>query len=237
MLTKKPAPSSTASRRSAKPACRSTRSRSSTARTGCRAASSRRSRTPASRMRSSAARRSSNGARSRTCSRTLRVLVNPLDDVSMARIVNVPPRGSARPASRSCARSRSSKACRCARPWARRRCNTEFGAKARKGLAELARVLETAQRAAGDGAHGPLKLILTGTNYLQHATGYGDAEDSTREGEHRRTRQRHRAASTKPRWRARRRRHTAAGRARGLYLQHVALLTSADTQGKGRPCA
>ncbi len=163
----------------------------------------------------------------------LRVLVNPLDDVSMARIVNVPPRGLGKAGIEKLRAIAFAEGMSLREVVAEPALHAEFGPKARKGLAALAEVLARAQQASAEGAHGPLRLILAGTGYLQHATSYGDAEDSTREeniAELVSDAVQHDQAPP-----------AAAGdgddgtAATGLagYLQHVALLTSADTEGQG----
>ena len=163
----------------------------------------------------------------------LRVLVNPLDDVSMGRIVNVPPRGLGKAGVEKLREVAFENGMSLREAVAETSLHGIFGPKARKGLAELARVLDSAQRAADQGAHPALKVILAGTGYLQHATSYGDAEDSTREENIAElvsdTVQYDKAPPA-----------AAVDEADGTpasglagYLQHVALLTSADTQGEG----
>ncbi len=164
----------------------------------------------------------------------LRVLVNPLDDVSMGRIVNVPPRGLGKAGIERLRQIATTEGMSLREVVGEASLHGEFGPKARKGLAELARTLDTAQQAASHGAHGALRVIIAGTNYLQHATSFGDAEDSTREENIAElvsdTVQYDKAPpvrvdadddGTMP--------------SDGLagYLQHVALLTSADTKGQG----
>jgi DNA helicase-2/ATP-dependent DNA helicase PcrA len=158
----------------------------------------------------------------------LRVLVNPLDDVSMARIVNVPPRGLGKAGLEKLRQAAFAAGMSLREAVDDPALHTELGAKAKKGLRELADVLERARAAATHGAHGALRVILEGTGYLQHATSFGDAEDSTRAeniaelvSDTVEFDQTH--AEEDP---------TATAGLAG-YLQHVALLTSADTQGEG----
>ncbi len=162
----------------------------------------------------------------------LRVLVNPLDDVSMARVANVPPRGLGKAGLEKLRELATTEGMSLREVVGETSLHGGFAAKARKGLAELAHVLERAQLAAAHGAHAALKVILAGTNYLQHATSYGDAEDSTREeniaelvSDAVMYDESPAAAATED----------DGAPATGLagYLQHVALLTSADTQGQG----
>jgi DNA helicase-2/ATP-dependent DNA helicase PcrA len=170
----------------------------------------------------------------------LRVLVNPLDDVSMGRIVNVPARGLGKAGVERLRQLAFDHGMSLREVVGEVPLHGEFGPKARKGLAELARTLDAAALAAAQGAHGALKVILAGTGYLKHATSFGDAEDSTREEniaelvsdtvEFDRVH-----GEPKP--------STVGGDADGAeetvgaglagYLQHVALLTSADRQGEG----
>jgi DNA helicase-2/ATP-dependent DNA helicase PcrA len=161
----------------------------------------------------------------------LRVLVNPLDDVSMARIVNVPPRGLGKAGLEKLRQIAATEGMSLREVVGETSLHGEFTGKARKGLAELAHVLERARLAAAHGAHGALKVILDGTGYLQHATTFGDAEDSTREENIKELVSDAVQFDVAP---------DVAGDdddvlAHGLagYLQHVALLTSADTQGEG----
>ncbi|MFY9344595.1 MAG: UvrD-helicase domain-containing protein [Planctomycetota bacterium] len=168
----------------------------------------------------------------------LRVLVNPLDDVSMGRIVNVPPRGLGKAGIEKLRQIAAAEGLSLRECVGETSLHGDFGPKARKGLAQLASVLESAKTVAGNGAHDPLRVILAGTNYLQHATSFGDAEDSTREENIAElvsdTVQYDKAPAGDvgsdaadgdddgP---------VAAGLAG--YLQHVALLTSADRAGEG----
>ncbi len=161
----------------------------------------------------------------------LRVLVNPLDDVSMGRIVNVPPRGLGKSGLEKLRSAAFAEGMSLREAVAEPSLHVELGTKAKKGLAELAKVLAAAQEASRLGAHPALKVVLEGTGYLKHATGFGDAEDSTREENiaelvsdtvefDDREEEGVEAPEDEP---------------RGLagYLQHVALLTSADTKGEG----
>ena len=165
----------------------------------------------------------------------LRVLGNPLDDVNMGRIVNVPPRGLGKAGVERLKQLAADHAMSLREVVAEAPLHGEFGPKARKGLADLARVLDTAAQAAQQGANSALRVILTGTGYLKHATSFGDAEDSTREEniaelvsdtvEFDRTHlgvQRTVGGDDE-----------AIGGGLAGYLQHVALLTSADRNGDG----
>lgn len=112
----------------------------------------------------------------------LRVLVNPLDDVAMERIVNVPPRGLGRQSLDKLKAAAAQQGLSLREAVAAPGLYQGLSAKAKKGLAQLAFVLETAQQAAAQsGAHAALAAILEGTEYLQFATGLGDPEDIARE--------------------------------------------------------
>ena len=170
----------------------------------------------------------------------LRVLVNPLDDVSMGRIVNVPPRGLGKAGIEKLRQIAFTEGMSLREVVGEASLHGEFGPKARKGLAELAKVLNAAQAVADKGAHAPLKIVLLGTDYVKHATSFGDAEDSTREENIAEL-----VSDTVQFDKGRADVTTRAvggdgdggddGPGDGLagYLQHVALLTSADTKGQG----
>ena len=158
----------------------------------------------------------------------LRVLVNPLDDVSMARIVNVPPRGIGKTSLERLRRAAFAEGMSLREVVGEPSLHAGLTAKGKKGIAALADALRRARDAAKYGAHAALRVILEGTGYVQHATGFGDAEDSTREDNIKELISDaiefdadHDDADEE----------TPTGLAG--YLQHVALLTSADTQGEG----
>ncbi|HZN37391.1 MAG TPA: UvrD-helicase domain-containing protein [Planctomycetota bacterium] len=161
----------------------------------------------------------------------LRVLVNPLDDVSMARVVNVPPRGLGKAGLERLRQIATTEGMSLREVVGETSLHGEFSGKARKGLAELAHVLERARLASSHGAHGALKVILDGTGYLQHATTFGDAEDSTREENIKELVSDAVQFDAAPDVEG----DDDDALSKGLagYLQHVALLTSADTQGEG----
>ncbi|MCK5944449.1 MAG: UvrD-helicase domain-containing protein, partial [Planctomycetes bacterium] len=161
----------------------------------------------------------------------LRVLINPLDDVSMARIVNVPPRGLGKVSLERLREAALQEGMSLREAVGEQSLHGILGKKAQRGLAELAEVLDKAQAAAEHGAHLALKVILEGTGYLRHATSYGDAEDSTREDNIAElvsdTVQFDAAPAVEE--------DEDGPAANGLpgYLQHVALLTSADRSDDG----
>ncbi len=112
----------------------------------------------------------------------LRVLVNPLDDVSMERIINVPLRGIGKQSVeklRQKGRAEGMSLRECVDEPALHR---DLPKKAQTALLQLAQTLEAARRAAQhNGAHGALAAILEGTDYLNFATSLGDPEDIARE--------------------------------------------------------
>ena len=111
----------------------------------------------------------------------LRVLINPLDEVSMSRIVNVPPRGLGKVSLEKLKAAAFVEGMSLREAVGERSLHGVLGKKAQKGLAELADVLERAEGASRFGAHAALKVVLEGTGYVRHATSFGDAEDSSRE--------------------------------------------------------
>ncbi|MBL9079346.1 MAG: UvrD-helicase domain-containing protein [Planctomycetes bacterium] len=157
----------------------------------------------------------------------LRVLVNPLDDVSMARIANVPPRGLGKVGLDKLRQGAFAEGLSLREAIAEPALHGALGAKAKKGLRELADVLDRAQAASAHGAHAALRVVLEGTGYLQHATSFGDAEDSTREENIAEL------VSDTVQFDAAERGDDEPEPGLAGYLQHVALLTSADTQGEG----
>jgi DNA helicase-2/ATP-dependent DNA helicase PcrA len=152
----------------------------------------------------------------------LRVLVNPLDDVSMERIVNVPPRGIGKSSLDKLKAAAAAAGMSLREGVADPALHAGLPAKAKKSLAQLGFVLETAQQAgAQQGAHGALKTILEGTEYLNYATGLGDPEDAAREENIQEL------VSDCVTF------DDEVGEGLAGYLQHVSLLTSADRAGEG----
>jgi len=152
----------------------------------------------------------------------LKVVVNPLDDVSMDRIVNVPSRGIGKTTKaklRQMARDREMSLVEAVRDQEVRQ---GFGGKPRRGLDQVASLFDGLMSQASELlASEALIRVLEATSYLDHATNLGDPSDVTRaeniqelvndtvsfEQSHD---------------------HGLAG-----YLQHVSLLTSADRQDFG----
>lgn len=167
----------------------------------------------------------------------LRVLANPLDEVSMRRIINVPPRGLGKVSLQKLQAAAFGEGMSLREAVSEPALHVSLSAKARKGLALLAETLDKAQAASQYGAHPALKIILDGTKYVAHATSFGDAEDSAREDNIAElvsdTVQFDAAPEVEPDGPG----DDGGEPANGLagYLQHVALLTSADQSDDG-PC-
>jgi DNA helicase-2/ATP-dependent DNA helicase PcrA len=154
----------------------------------------------------------------------LRAVVNPLDDVATGRILNVPARGIGKATAEKLRQLGFEQGMSLREVVEEPSLHAGFGPKVRKGLAELAATLQKARLA--DTAHGALRAIVEGTNYIAHATSFGDAEDSTREEN---------IAELVSDTVAFDDRERAEDELPGLagYLQHVALLTSADQKQAG----
>ncbi|MBK8100941.1 MAG: UvrD-helicase domain-containing protein [Planctomycetes bacterium] len=152
----------------------------------------------------------------------LRVLVNPLDDVSMERIINVPPRGFGKASLDKLKAAAAAAGMSLREAVAEPETHAGLPPKARKALLALAAVLHEA-KAAGQvlGVHGALKVILDGTDYLAYVAGIGDPEEGAREENIQELMSDVVQFDDK------------VGEGLAGYLQHVSLLTSADTQGEG----
>ncbi len=169
----------------------------------------------------------------------LRVLANPLDEVSMRRIVNVPPRGLGKISLEKLQAAAFGEGMSLREAVAEPSLHVSLSAKARKGLTLLSETLDRAQAAALYGAHAALKVILDGTKYLAHATSFGDAEDSAREDNIAElvsdTVQFDASPNVEPDEIASALDEGQPANGLAGYLQHVALLTSADLDEDG-PC-
>ncbi len=154
----------------------------------------------------------------------LRVLVNPLDDVSMERVINVPPRGIGKVSMQKLRNAAMGEGMSLFEAVLDPAMHGVVSAKARKELGKLAFTFETArQDAATSGAHAALKTILDGTDYLNFATGLGDPEDVAREENIQELMGDIATFDEK------------VGEGLSGYLQHVSLLTSADRSGDQGP--
>ncbi len=111
----------------------------------------------------------------------LRVTTNPLDDVSMERIINTPPRGigpTTLQALRARAAAEGMSLCEAVLDETVR---AEQKPKARGKLAELAAAIEAARVQAPTSARGALDAILAHTGYVEFACTLGDLADYSRE--------------------------------------------------------
>jgi len=162
----------------------------------------------------------------------LRVLANPVDEVSMRRIINVPPRGLGKISLEKLQAAAFAEGMSLREAVAEPTMHAMLSAKARKGLAALSETLDKAQAAAESGAHLALKVILEGTGYIRHATSFGDAEDSAREDNIAELVSDTVEFDAAPEVESPFEDDMPATGLAG-YLQHVALLTSADKDDDG----
>ena len=147
----------------------------------------------------------------------LRVLVNVLDDVSMERVINVPPRGIGKQTLGKLKAAARAEGMSLREAVAATELHAGLSAKARKSLQKLAFTLETAgEQSQTTGAHAALKTILEGSEYLNYALGLGDPEDVAREENIQEL------VSDVVQF------DEDVGEGLAGYLQHVSLLTSAD---------
>ena len=151
----------------------------------------------------------------------LRVLVNPLDDVSMERVINVPPRGLGKVSVDKLRLEATAAGMSLKEAVGSPELHQGLGAKARKSLATLAQVLADANEKALGGVYPALKQIIEGVEYIEYATGLGDPEDTAREEN---------IAELLSDVVEYDQKH---GEGLAGYLQHVSLLTSADRGGDG----
>jgi DNA helicase-2/ATP-dependent DNA helicase PcrA len=90
----------------------------------------------------------------------LRVLVNPLDDVSMGRIVNVPPRGLGKAGIEKLREIAFAEGMSLREAVGETSLHGEFGPKAQEGARRAGEGARRAQRAPSKGRTRPLKVIL-----------------------------------------------------------------------------
>ena len=109
----------------------------------------------------------------------LRVLVNPLDDVSMLRVVNVPPRGVGKASLEKLIDRAVDEEMSLFEAINDPSCRAVVSKKAQKGLEQLAEVFAGIDQA--DPPEEVMRQILTGTGYMEYACDLGDPQDITRE--------------------------------------------------------
>ena len=110
----------------------------------------------------------------------MRVLINPLDDLSMERIVNVPPRRVGKATVKKLRDLAAEAGMTLFEAVMTPEVRARVGAQARKGLAELADVLASARGRVSESAGEPLDAVLRGVGYRDYIGGIGDPEDSAR---------------------------------------------------------
>ncbi|MEO0480862.1 MAG: UvrD-helicase domain-containing protein [Planctomycetota bacterium] len=146
----------------------------------------------------------------------MRVLVNPIDDVAMERVINVPARGVGRVSLdklRGFARDAGLSLCEAVcDPGIRQ----SLSGKARTGLAALADVITKARARIREGAHPALMTLVEGLGYADYIGGSGDPEDEVRREN---VAELHNDAAFFD---------SEVGGGLSGYLQHIALLTSDD---------
>ena len=109
----------------------------------------------------------------------LRVIVNPLDDVSMQRVINVPPRGVGKASLEKLVDRAADLEMSLFEAVCEESTRAVVSGKARKGLEKLAGVLKELR---GDLAPDvAIRKILEGTGYMQYACDLGDPQDVSRE--------------------------------------------------------
>ena len=109
----------------------------------------------------------------------LRVLVNPLDDVSMLRVINVPPRGVGNVSLQKIIDRAADAGLSLFEAVCDADCRGVVSGKARKGLESLAKVLTEAR--GEENPEEAVRIVLKGTEYLGYAGGLGDPQDASRE--------------------------------------------------------
>ncbi len=153
----------------------------------------------------------------------LRVLHNQLDDVSMERIINVPPRGIGKVTLERLRGLARTDGMSLREVIGSPDLLATLGTKVRTGLQELAELLTEAAAHGRTSVAEALAYVLQRTDYVSHACRLGDPEDVTRE-ENIAELVRDTAAFD-----------GSAGGGLGAYLAHVSLLTSEDRRGVEGP--
>ncbi len=153
----------------------------------------------------------------------LRVLVNPLDDVSMERIVNVPPRGIGKVTVDKLRGMAAEREMSLYEAVCDAEVRGELSARARKSLDALAAALGEAKKVAMIGAYDALRVITEQVGYLEYIGDMGDPEDQARVEN---VAELHSDAAFFDK---------QLGGGLAGYLQHVALMTSEDRQGDDGP--
>ena len=109
----------------------------------------------------------------------LRVVLNPLDDVSLLRVINVPPRGVGKTSLDRLTASASREGLSLFEAICDADQRSVVSPKGRKGLEKLASVL-TAIRSTADPSEA-IRHVLQETSYMEYACGLGDPQDVSRE--------------------------------------------------------
>ncbi|MCC6785548.1 MAG: UvrD-helicase domain-containing protein [Planctomycetes bacterium] len=109
----------------------------------------------------------------------LRVLVNPLDDVSMERVINVPPRGIGRATLDKLRTGAAARGLSLYEGLLDDEARAELPAKARTTLAALAAAFQDARGNLAS-AHATMRAIERGIGYIAHLQAMGDQEDEAR---------------------------------------------------------
>jgi len=110
----------------------------------------------------------------------LRVALNPLDDVSMERIVNVPPRRIGKATLKKLQNVATAEQMSLYEVVADPDLHQGLPAAARKGLATLGAVFEDVREAQDREAGAALRAVLEGTGYIDYACDLGDPQDVAR---------------------------------------------------------
>ena len=153
----------------------------------------------------------------------LRVVINPLDDLSLERIINVPPRGMGNVTTARLRRLAEVEEVSLFEAVMDPDLREQLPTRGQTKLAELAGVFAEIRIQARSGAYPALQAVVDGVGYLDYACGIGDPDDVTREeniGE---------LLSDVATYDRR------IGKGLSGYMQHVSLLTSEDRRKDGEP--